>query len=195
MNVRRICRTGLATFIASSPLLAQAHPGHGGHATLADGLAHPFTGLDHLLVMIAIGAWSAQQAGSLRWAIPTSFVSLMIVGTVLGADFPAPGLIEQAIATTVLLCGLFLTSSLRVPVLPGLLVTGLFAVVHGVAHGMEVPEGHAGAYRLGIAAATAVLLAAGYAVGFLCAKRDAGKVALRWIGGVVTLCGLALSVG
>ncbi|MFO1232701.1 MAG: HupE/UreJ family protein [Paenacidovorax caeni] len=40
---------------------AQAHVGHeGGHAaTFVSGLAHPVSGLDHLLAMVAVGLWSA----------------------------------------------------------------------------------------------------------------------------------------
>jgi len=33
-----------------------------------------FAGLDHLLAMVAIGAWAAQQGGRARWAVPLAFV-------------------------------------------------------------------------------------------------------------------------
>ena len=49
--------TALLLLLASGTALA--HPGHDGG--LAAGLAHPFTGLDHLLAMVAVGLWAAQQ--------------------------------------------------------------------------------------------------------------------------------------
>jgi urease accessory protein len=37
---------------------AFAHPGHGGG--FPAGMAHPFTGLDHMLAMVAVGLWASQ---------------------------------------------------------------------------------------------------------------------------------------
>ena len=57
----------LALFL--TPAVAFAHPGHD-HAGLLAGLAHPVFGLDHLLAMLAVGLWAAQQQGAARWALP-----------------------------------------------------------------------------------------------------------------------------
>ena len=51
-------RRGATVALLVAAGAAQAHPGHGASG-FADALAHPFLGLDHLLAMVAVGAWSA----------------------------------------------------------------------------------------------------------------------------------------
>lgn len=53
---------------------ALAHPGHGLHVHMHGnmfmaGVWHPLTGFDHLLVMLAVGLWSALTHQTLRQAI------------------------------------------------------------------------------------------------------------------------------
>ena len=52
-----------------TPTLAFAHPGHGTSGLLA-GLGHPLGGLDHLLAMLAVGLWAAQQQGQATGRCP-----------------------------------------------------------------------------------------------------------------------------
>ncbi len=59
-----------------APSVAFAHPGHGGHSLLA-GFLHPFSGIDHLLAMTAVGLIAAQLGGRALWAVPTTFVAVM----------------------------------------------------------------------------------------------------------------------
>ena len=51
-------RLGATAALLVAAGAAQAHPGHGA-SSFADAFAHPFSGLDHLLAMVAVGAWSA----------------------------------------------------------------------------------------------------------------------------------------
>lgn len=60
--------------LASSP--AFAHPGSAAH-TFADGMAHPLTGADHLMVMIAVGLFAATRPLSRAWQAPAVFLSLI----------------------------------------------------------------------------------------------------------------------
>ena len=39
---------------------AFAHVGDHSHMSFAEGLRHPFTGLDHMLAMVAVGLWASQ---------------------------------------------------------------------------------------------------------------------------------------
>ena len=73
----------LALFL--TPAVAFAHPGHGDHGLIA-GIAHPISGLDHLLAMLAVGLWAAQQQGAARLALPCTFVGSMLVGGLLGFE-------------------------------------------------------------------------------------------------------------
>ena len=64
--------------LLSAPLLAQAHPGHGGG--LANGFTHPLFGWDHLIVMLAVGIWAAQQGGRSLWRLPVVFGGVLTLG-------------------------------------------------------------------------------------------------------------------
>ena len=66
-----------------APALAFAHPGHGDNGLVA-GISHPLGGLDHLLAMLAVGLWAAQQKGAARWALPCTFVTTLLLGGLLG---------------------------------------------------------------------------------------------------------------
>ena len=51
--------------IVAFPAIAFAHPGHE-MANFASGFSHPFTGIDHLLVMLAVGYWAGKSQSSAR---------------------------------------------------------------------------------------------------------------------------------
>ncbi|WP_028241762.1 HupE/UreJ family protein [Stutzerimonas azotifigens] len=161
MNLRNSL---LGAALLLSPALAFAHPGHE-HSGLEAGLAHPLFGLDHLLAMLAVGLWAAQQQGRARWAVPLSFVLSMLAGGLLGfAGLELP-LMETGIAGSVLALGLLVALAVRPNVAVAVGLTALFALAHGVAHGLELPElSNAWAYALGFVVATAGLHAFGYLV-------------------------------
>lgn len=143
---------------------AQAHVGvHG--AGLTAGMMHPFSGLDHMLAMIAVGAWAAQQGGGARWAVPLAFVAMMAAGSAWGGlGGWLPGM-ESGIAASVLVLGLLIAFSTRLPVAAGMALVGGFALFHGYAHGAEMPA-VAGPwlYAIGFLLSTLLLHAAGLAM-------------------------------
>ena len=147
-----------------SPAVAFAHAGHD-HSGLMSGVAHPITGLDHLLAMLAVGLWATQQSGTARWALPGTFVATMLLGGLLGfAGLEIP-LMETGIAGSVLAFGLLVAVAARLPVAMALGLTALFALTHGVAHGLELPAlASPWGYAAGFVAATAALHGAGYAL-------------------------------
>jgi urease accessory protein len=147
-----------------APALAFAHPGHGDNGLVA-GMSHPLGGLDHLLAMLAVGLWAAQQKGAARWALPCTFVGTMLIGGLLGFEGLALPALENGIATSVLALGLAVALAVRPPLLMAMAATALFALFHGVAHGLELPEmSSPWAYAAGFVGATAALHAAGYAL-------------------------------
>lgn len=152
----------LALFL--SPALAFAHAGHE-HSGLLAGMAHPVFGLDHLLAMLAVGLWAAQQSGAARWALPLAFVATMLFGGLLGfAGLQLP-LLESGIAASVLALGLLVAVAVRLPLAIALGLTALLALSHGVAHGLELPAlASPWSYAAGFVAATAALHAGGYAL-------------------------------
>ena len=146
------------------PALAFAHPGHGDNGLVA-GMSHPLGGLDHLLAMLAVGLWAAQQKGAARWALPCTFVGTMLIGGLLGFEGLALPALENRIAASVLALGVAVALAVRPPLLMAMAATALFALFHGVAHGLELPEmSSPWAYAAGFVGATAALHAAGYAL-------------------------------
>lgn len=152
----------LALFL--SPAVAFAHAGHD-HSGLMAGVAHPVTGLDHLLAMLAVGLWAAQQQDAARWALPVTFVGTMLLGGVLGFSGVEIPLMETGIAGSVLAFGLLVAVAARLPMAVSLGLTAVFALTHGVAHGLELPElSSPWGYAAGFVAATAALHTIGYAL-------------------------------
>lgn len=151
----------LAAFAAaSSPALA--HPGHEATNSFAAGWIHPFVGLDHLLVALAVGIWAVRISRHSVWRVPLSFCAAMAGGAALayaGIALPAG---EPLIALSVLVLGLLVVSDLRMPSLWGSAIVGLFALFHGMAHAVEQAAGFTPAiYLAGVVTATLMLHVAG----------------------------------
>lgn len=189
MKTRHGIAAALTTLL---PALALAHPGHELSQGLVAGALHPLSGLDHLAAMLAVGVWATQLGGKLRWAVPTSFVALMLVGAVLGMSGIAFGAAEQGIAASVYVLGLLLASAIRLPAALCVLLAGGFAIFHGYAHGVEAPQqANAMLYFSGFVLSTIALHLAGFMAGsWLLRYRQ--QVVLRWVGTAMAAGGLAL---
>jgi len=188
-------RLPLALAATLLPLVAQAHPGHPGHDLEWDftaGLAHPLSGLDHLLAMVAVGLWAAQLGGRARWLVPSAFVTMMALGAALArTGLVLPG-VEPFIAASVLILGLLIGTAARLPVSAGMALVGVFALSHGFAHGAEMP-GTTGvpSYGAGFIFATILLHAAGLGLGAL-AARSASVRATNYAGWAIAACGAVM---
>ncbi len=153
-----------AAALLLTPALAFAHPGHGDNGLVA-GISHPLGGIDHLLAMLAVGLWAAQQKGAARWVLPCTFVGTLLIGGMLGFEGLALPALENGIAASVLALGLAVALAVRPPLFMAVGATALFALFHGVAHGLELPDMTSPwTYAAGFVGATAVLHAAGYAL-------------------------------
>jgi urease accessory protein len=146
------------------PSAALAHSGSGEASGYMLGFAHPFQGVDHILAMVAVGVLAGAAGGRFCWLAPLAFIAAMIAGFAAsraGLDLP---LVEPGIAISgVALLALAALSGRIGTGLVAVLI-GLFAVLHGHAHGTEMDSGANGvAYVLGFVAATAALHAAGLA--------------------------------
>ena len=174
---------------------AFAHPGHY-EMSLAGGLSHPLTGIDHILAMLAIGLWAAQLGGRATWAIPTVFVSLMAVGGLLGFNGVPLPFVESGIAVSVLVLGLLIAMAAKVPLSAGIPIAALFALFHGHAHGTELTAGmSAAAYAAGFVISTAALHLAGIGMGLLLKRLNSTQLVRYSSGAAISVCGLLLLVG
>jgi urease accessory protein len=186
-NLIRLAVTGALV----SP--AVAHPGVEINS-FASGIAHPLNGIDHILAMTAVGLWAVLVGGRAIWIWPMTFVAAMLAGFVVGSlEVPMP-LVEPAISSSVVILGLFVALAVKAPLCLGAATVGLFAFFHGHSHGAESTAASLIPYAVGFAFATAVLHAAGIGLG-LFTQGSIGKVALRAMGGLAVLSGLALMVG
>lgn len=198
MSGRRISRADLfaaiAAFLALSPVITYAHPGHGPTSGLAAGLAHLVTGLDHLAAMLGVGLWAAQRGGRSLWLVPLVFVLVMTVGGALGMAGVAMPLVEPGIVASVLVIGVLVAAAVRLPLVASALIVGLFALVHGHAHGAELPDTVAGVtYGIGFILTTICLVGCGVALG-LAAQRVGTSSLVRYAGGAIALFGVYLIV-
>jgi urease accessory protein len=178
MKRRSIMRSPATKLLTAILLLttssaALAHPGHN-ISGFAAGLTHPFSGLDHLLAMVAVGLWAAQSRGRKIWLLPAIFMTMLAVGAGLATQWQALPLVEAGIATSVLALGLLIALSFRLPAMLGVAVTALFGLLHGYAHGLELPQSASpAAYALGFLAATATLHFSGILIGVFTRNRFA----------------------
>jgi urease accessory protein len=180
--------TALLLLITSGS--AFAHPGHNVSGLVA-GLMHPFSGLDHLLAMVAVGLWAAQGRGRKVWLLPATFMTLLALGAGLAMQWQALPLVEAGIAVSVLALGLLVALSLQLPASLSVAITGLFGLLHGYAHGLELPQSAAPAeYALGFLAATATLHLSGIAAGI--ATRQRYALLSRLLGSAIALSGAYL---
>ncbi|NJK90892.1 MAG: HupE/UreJ family protein [Blastochloris sp.] len=175
------------------PSLAQAHTGQGHDGSFMHGVAHPLTGWDHLLAMVAVGLWAVALGGRARWVLPLGFVGFMLVGGLLGMQGLGLPLVERGIQLSVLVLGLALALALRPHGMLSLMLVAGFALFHGQAHGAEMPQmANAGLYFLGFALATTLLHGLGLALGFSLQRVVRQASSLRWAGLVIFMMGLVL---
>jgi urease accessory protein len=161
---------------------------------LGDGLAHPFSGLDHILAMVAVGLWASQMARPAWWALPLTFAAVMALGAVIGFAGVASPWIEIGIAASVIVLGGAIALALRPSLVVGAALVALFALVHGYAHGAELPASASPlAYGVGFVAATLALHAIGLGLGRL-SNSAAKQLAMRGAGAAIALAGIALLV-
>lgn len=160
----------IACLLASGAALA--HPGGHAESSFAVGLAHPFSGLDHLLAMLAVGLWATQLGGRNLLVIPASFVTSMALGALIGiSGFQLPYM-ETGVSLSVLVLGLLIAFAVQGSRPMGVALVGMFALFHGYAHGIELPASSAGAFP-GFLLATAMLHGFGVTAGWLLQKRGA----------------------
>lgn len=176
------------------PISALAHTGVGVTTGFGSGFSHPIGGADHLLAMVAVGLWAAQMGGRAIWVVPSVFVTVMILGGVLGVSGVPVPYIEEGILVSVLIFGVLVAGAFHFSLSLSGLIVGIFAVFHGHAHGTEMPLAiGAVSYSLGFALATAFLHGVGIVAGVGVRKLKIENI-VRFAGGAIALSGIYLAV-
>ena len=165
---------------AMAPLSAMAHTGHDVGGFL-QGILHPVSGADHLLVMLAVGLMAVGQKGEMssrtRIAVPVAFLLAMVAGTLLAIAGLTVPFVEQGIVVSVIAAGVLLALAVRFSLVAGIIVAAGFALFHGLAHGAELPlAAHPVAYIAGFLITTSVLPVVGTRLGQLADSYSMGLI-------------------
>jgi urease accessory protein len=184
----------IVTCAASGSALAHTGVDAHQHMGFMSGFLHPFTGLDHMAVMLAIGLWSAliaQKFGrEMLWG-PLGFANVLLVGAALGlegVDIPA---VEPMIAVSLMPAGLLVLTKLPLRGVGAAMLAGAFALSHGLAHGYELADNvNAFPVLAGMVSATLLLHTMGLGLGW--SLRGANVWVPRLLGGAVAALGSAL---
>lgn len=178
--------------LVSAP--AFAHAGAGPVDGLVHGLAHPLTGLGHVLAMVAVGLWAGLVGGKARIAYPVAFVGAMALAgawSMSGGRLPGA---EAGIAASVVILGAAIALKASPPLVAGTLACGILAIFHGFTHGAELTANASGlAYAGGFVIATAALHLAGILLAGILAVR--APLFARVAGGGLVLAGVVLLAG
>ncbi|KQR69495.1 HupE/UreJ family protein [Rhizobium sp. Leaf341] len=190
---RRFLAAAAAAFaLSAAPAFAHIDPT--AHGSVMAGIVHPLSGLDHVLVMVAVGLWAAQLAGRARLAVPVAFVAMMAIGFALALSGMHLAYVEPAILASIVALGLLVAMAVRMPAAAGAGVVGIFALFHGYAHGGELGAATALAFGFGFALSTAALHTVGIALGMLVGRLEKSGAIARGLGVVTAAAGAALFI-
>jgi urease accessory protein len=196
MRLLRLAPLSLA--LATLPTAAFAHTGIGDTGGYVHGFMHPMDGLDHVLAMVAVGLLAARLGGRAFWLVPLSFVAMMILGGIAGSGGLGLPFVELGISGSILVLGFVIALGRQLPTALAMALVGFFGIFHGHAHGTEMPIDAQGfAYGVGFVLATALLHAAGLALG-IGADRVAGAWSVRAsrvAGGAMAAAGAGIMAG
>jgi hydrogenase/urease accessory protein HupE len=147
----------LAGLFLLFPSMAHAHTTGASVNGWHEGFNHPLHGWDHLLAMLAVGIWAAQQRGRAVWIIPLTFVGVMCVGGIVGTTGMSLPVVELAISISVVVFVALVARRVQLRPGWGAILVGFFAFFHGFAHGAEMP-GSASILTFGFGFMVATLL-------------------------------------
>jgi urease accessory protein len=186
------CRRASAVTIALLMCgVAAAHPGHAPLDALS-GAAHPLTGVDHVLAMVAVGLCAGQMRGGARWLVPLAFVMSMAAGALLSLSGLLLPHVELGIAGSVAVLGVLVALTHRISMIQAILLVGFFALFHGYAHLSEAAPGTGALpFLLGFTISTAMLHALGLLTVVACLSMTKPQV-VRWTGYATACCGVIL---
>lgn len=179
-----------AVLLALLSSLAHAHVETGSASGFVSGFLHPIFGLDHLIAMVAVGLWGAQLGSPAIWILPITFPIVMALGGVLGVlGLPLPG-VEIGIAASAVVLGAMVAFAARPPLWFAALIIAAFAILHGHAHGTELPSAvNPLSYGVGFVIATGLLHLVGILIGLL-VRWPAGTWVVRASGGAIAALGV-----
>jgi urease accessory protein len=162
---------------AAAALLTVASPltlAHTGQdlAGFAAGMLHPLTGLDHLAMLLGVGALGAGQTLKSRTGIYAAALLALFGGALLGLVTGWAGGIELMIGLSLFVVAAGLWRGRGNVLAP--MASVVLVLFHGWAHGLEVAPAQMAAFLPGMLITACALLGAGFALGRRLAPRQLG---------------------
>lgn len=185
----------IALAVLAGAFPVAAHEISGVAEGFGSGFMHPLKGPDHMAAMVAVGLWGAFLGVLALWLLPVIFPLVMAWGGILGIlGVPIP-YVEIGIALSAVALGLAVALALRPPIWAAGVLIAIFAIFHGYAHGVELPEAtNAIGYSAGFVVATGFLHLLGIGFGFLLSF-SFGEWMIRGGGVLIALVGVIYLLG
>ena len=162
-----ISLAALSTTVFSGSALAHTGTDTLMASTFANGLLHPLTGLDHLLMLLGVGFLAAQMKGKQVSVILGALVT-MLIGTGFGAlTGLMTGMESLILASVFIVAAAVWKQSQQVAANINLLSSAAVVMVlfHGWAHGVEAPAAQLVQFVPGMLISAAALLTLGAVIG------------------------------
>src|ERR1700730_9882305 len=135
------------------------------------------------------------MGGRSVWSLPVTFPLVMTIGGVLGMAGVPLSHVETGIALSMLVLGAAIVLTWHPREWVALAVIAVFAICHGYAHGVELPNAaDPAAYAVGFVIATGTIHIIGIAIGLTAGKLFEGWFS-RGLGGGVVAAGLYFLLG
>lgn len=147
MTFRDLTQTTVPLAALTLAQSLSAHPGHyhpeGDQVDEFDAesffsaVAHPFTGLDHMVAALAVGFLAYAMGRRLGLALAASFLGMLAVGSAVGRAGLGVPFLEQGLALSVLGLGVMLMLYKNSSQTLRLGIVAAMGFWHGNAHGLE----------------------------------------------------------
>lgn len=135
-------------------------------------LRHPFTGLDHLLLALAMGWIAYLWSKKIGSALFASFMGSMLAGLILGRLGVGVPMLEEGLALSVIASGLVLAYASKSSPKVAFILAIAAGFWHGNAHGAEMPGAAASmVYGAGLLLGTATVACGGMTLAALATQR------------------------
>lgn len=153
-------------------------------------LLHHLHQLDHLLAVLAVGAWTAQMGGKAFLWVPLAFLSILFLGLILGLEQIQIPYAELGIGLSIILLGTAIAFNRQVCILIASIGLTLFGLFHGFIHTPEISQN---AEKTGAIAFFLFSTASWYMLGnlasYITLQKTYGKELLKAVGFITLLIG------
>jgi urease accessory protein len=171
------------------PALAAAHPIEG-VGDFYSGMLHPLLALEQIVPMIALSLLAGQQERRIAVRILGIFPAALIIGSCVAQAFHLPPFYASVNTAAMVVLGLLVVLSRRMPQMPLLALTAVLGFCQGLPVGAEI-NGDLAPWRFIPGAGLTALIVIAYGVGLVrWLKAPWAQVAVRVAGSWVAAIGI-----